>query len=244
MLKMLICAAALAFASIAPANAEFVGTLKLQPAGCESAGQCKLGLDFGFIDSKGIGWQAQAGDTTDGATIPFWAKPILGGAFEPAFIKAAVIHDHYCGRYVRTWRDTHRVFHEALIASGVDMVKAKIMYYGVVIGGPKWVELIKGVPCPVGKSCIQNVNVEPVVPNASIAVGADGARHIARPSRYDRPDMAEELQKAAELIAHTGGSITLDDLDARARTREPQDFFFNSGAAIRFTGPAETLPVK
>jgi hypothetical protein len=77
------------------ANAEFVGELKFTPAGCEAKEDCKLVYDFGYIDPKGIGWLTIAGDETDGASIPKWAQPFIGKPFEKAFIKAAVIHDHY-----------------------------------------------------------------------------------------------------------------------------------------------------
>ena len=62
------------------AHADFVGALEFTPAGCETVRQCKLAFDFGYVDPKGIGWQANAGDATDGATIPGWAQPLVGAA--------------------------------------------------------------------------------------------------------------------------------------------------------------------
>src|SRR5690606_25020755 len=127
-----------------PASAGFEGTLTLLPSGCEASGQCTPGTDFGFVDSAGYGWQAAKGLLTDGASIPPWAQPLVGGAFDESFIKAAIIHDHYCVRHVRPWRNTHKVFHEALLASGVAPGKAGIMYFAVLVGGPKWVKLVQG----------------------------------------------------------------------------------------------------
>ncbi|MGO4405245.1 hypothetical protein AB4Z10_13415 [Bosea sp. RAF48] len=80
---------AILFIGAAPARADFVGNLQLVPAGCESAGECRLGADFGFVDAAGLGWQ------------------------------------------------THKVFYEALRASGVSESLAGIMYYAVIMGGPK-----------------------------------------------------------------------------------------------------------
>src|SRR5689334_10444439 len=83
-------------AGVRVAHADFVGSLVLSPTGCESTGHCELGADFGFIDPKGVGWQAAKGLITDGASIPPWAQPIVGKPFDESFVKAAIIHDHYC----------------------------------------------------------------------------------------------------------------------------------------------------
>src|SRR4051812_4735522 len=95
--------------SLRPAYSEFVGELEFKPAGCQAAGQCELVYDFGYIGPSRLGWQAKAGLVTDGASIPSWAQFIIGGAWEKEFIKAAVIHDWYCIRTVRTRRATHRM---------------------------------------------------------------------------------------------------------------------------------------
>ena len=138
------------------ARADFVGTLEFTPAGCETARQCKLAFDFGYVDPKGVGWQANAGDATDGATIPPWAQPLVGASFDKSFVKAAAIHDHYVVNHVRTWQQTHLMFYDALIDSGVPAHKAQIMYFAVLAGGPRWIELIEGIACPVGMMCISS----------------------------------------------------------------------------------------
>ena len=91
------------------AAAQFIGNLELNPPGCQATGQCTLGSDLRYTDPNGLTWQAAAGNRTDGASIPFWAQPIVGAPFDESYIKAAVIHDHYCDRHVRSWRATHRV---------------------------------------------------------------------------------------------------------------------------------------
>ncbi len=85
---------------------------------------------------------------TDGASIPGWAQPIIGGAWETEFIRAAVIHDWYCIRTVRKRSETHRMFYDALIESKVDRRKALIMYYAVVVGSHMWIDLIEGIRVP------------------------------------------------------------------------------------------------
>src|SRR5262245_5519353 len=114
------------------ASAEFVGKLEFKPADCKNAGTCELVYDFGYIDPNRLGWQAKAGLKTDGASIPSWATPIIGGPWEEQFVGAAVIHDHYCIRTVRTRRATHRMFYDALI--GIIRAKALAMYYAVIVG--------------------------------------------------------------------------------------------------------------
>src|SRR5687767_4148559 len=88
----------------ASCRADFEGNFELGPAGCEQTGKCILTYDFRFTDPKGLVWQAAASNKTDGASIPAWAQPIIGSPFDKSYIKAAVIHDHYCDRHVRPWR--------------------------------------------------------------------------------------------------------------------------------------------
>ena len=75
--------------------ADFIGKLSLEPKGCEETKRCTLGADFGYIDQSGIGWKADKGNVTDGASIPRWAQKFVGIPFEPAALPAAVLHDHY-----------------------------------------------------------------------------------------------------------------------------------------------------
>jgi hypothetical protein len=229
---------------IGPTAAQYVGTLKFAPEGCEKLGLCTLLYDFGYIDARGVGWQSNAGDKTDGATIPSWAKPFLGGSFDPSFIEAAVIHDHYCDRHVRTWRDTHRVLYEALVAGGVPSLKAKVMYYGVLIGGPKWISLIKGEACSVGQTCIKDVMASTQIPDATIMSGEGGDRIAVRPARYNRPDLPSELAEVEKFLEERGDSVTLEDLQQRAKQRSPGDFFLSAGDSVRYQEGASKLPVQ
>lgn len=227
-----------------PASADFVGTLAFTPTGCEQAGLCTLVYDFGFIDSKGVGWQASAGDKTDGASIPAWAQPFVGAPFDKDFIKSAVIHDHYCDRHVRTWRDTHRVLYEGLIAGGTPSVTAKIMYYAVLIGGPKWIGLIKGEPCQVGKICTKAVGAGTDIPKTTVITNDAGDLVAARPAQFDRPDMKTELADVQKYLEEKGEAVTLDDLMARAKERNPDDMFFKLGDSIPYEGPLSKYPVQ
>lgn len=99
-----------------------------------------LGEEFGFVDSNGVQWTAPEGATTDGASIPVAFRSILGSPFDEKLVKAAVIHDYYIESRERTWEATHAMFYEALIASGVSEVAAKMFYAALYTSGPRWNE--------------------------------------------------------------------------------------------------------
>ncbi|MEQ1697329.1 MAG: DUF1353 domain-containing protein [Hyphomicrobiaceae bacterium] len=211
---------------------KYVGTLEFVPAGCEATRKCELKNDFGFIDNANYGWQAKAGDKTDGASIPDWAQPYVGKPFELAFIKAAVIHDHYCGRKVRTWLATHRVFYEGLLASGVEKAKALTMYYAVLIGGPKWIWLIPPKPCSLGGSCVFKIETAILPPGGTIST-LGNVRYYQRPARFNDPKILTEIKEASLAIEAQKGAVTLDALVERAKRFSPGDVFLTSGSEIR-----------
>ncbi len=178
-------AAALFLSFAAPVSAgQFAGKVVFTEAGCEKKGECDLKDEFGFVDSAGTGWQASADNKTDGASIPKKLQPHFGYSFDEDLVRAAIIHDHYCDRHVRTWGDTHWVFYDALLASGVERRRAQKMYAGVLLGGPKWIWLIRGMECPTGKNCIQQV------PTASLPGGGT-----------TNPDHASDLSKTRLAVA-------------------------------------------
>ena len=159
-------------------SAPIAGKLDLYPKGCQSSdtGICKLGSELTYTSSRNrLVWktnawssdEAQSG-TTDGASIPRWAQPIIGRPYKGAYLKAAIIHDHYCFKenHVRTWRDTHRMFYDAMRDSGVNAAKAKVMYFAVYFAGPKWVRLVEGERC--GRNCIQNLQGRPNVSSSDV----------------------------------------------------------------------------
>lgn len=226
--------ALLFFAGCAPAFAQkFVGRLELIPAGCEQMLKCTLKSEFGFIDSEGTGWQARAGLETDGASIPDWAQPFVGGQFDKEFVRAAVIHDHYCDRHVRSWRKTHWVFYDALLASGVDNAKAALMYFAVYLGGPKWVELVPGRACKTGRNCIQNLPRQSWPAETTVVTpGGTSNNVLVRPAKYSDPDFKGHLVDAEKYIAAKKGRVTLAELRQRAESIRIGDFYYREGESI------------
>ncbi|WP_065754075.1 DUF1353 domain-containing protein [Bradyrhizobium paxllaeri] len=242
MRRTLVAAILLVLFSAVSARAEFVGKLEFQPSGCKSAGQCVLVNDFGYIDPKGVGWQAKAGLKTDGASIPPWAQLIIGGAWDNEFIRAAVIHDHYCERTVRPRTTTHRMFYDALIESGVSQAKALVMYYAVTVGSHMWISLMEGQSCPNMSNCVRSRPPgQAVIPDASIRPNQIGELQAYRPPRFDDPVVIQDIQ-AAQKIIEAGSLKAPEEVEQLAKRRNPSDFFLTHGDSVRYEGPSSKLP--
>jgi Protein of unknown function (DUF1353) len=92
---------------------------------------------FSYIDPTGQTWNVPAGTKTDGASIPriLW---LTYPPFTGKYRQAAVVHDYYCQLRSHPWKDTHKVFYDAMLTSGVAEKTAKIMYAAVYGFGPRW----------------------------------------------------------------------------------------------------------
>ena len=226
------------------AKAEFVGDIVLAPAGCQASGLCRLVEDFGYIDPAKVGWQAKAGLMTDGASIPSWAQPFIGSPWENAFIKAAVLHDHYCVRTVRERTQTHRMFYYALVESGVSKAKASVMYYAVLVGSHMWTKPMKGKTCQGVPNCIQNVSSGlPTAPNASLKTNEVGELVLYWAPRFDDPNVLEDIRQASALI-ETDPTMSLEAVEALALRRHPNDVFLRNGDTIIYTPSPSPLETK
>lgn len=98
----------------------------------------ELKSELSFVDAQETRWSVPEGAVVDGASIPmpFWS--IVGSPLTGRYRDAAIIHDWYCDVRTRSWQATHRVFFDAMIASAVEPILAKIMYFAVRWGGPRW----------------------------------------------------------------------------------------------------------
>ncbi|WP_323801519.1 DUF1353 domain-containing protein [Parasphingorhabdus sp.] len=98
----------------------------------------KLTDDFIYHDPSNMQWTAPSGAIVDGASIPrlFWS--VIGNPFGGRYWKASVIHDHYCDAKTRSDKATHRSFYYAMLADGVPVAKADLMYWAVRTFGPAW----------------------------------------------------------------------------------------------------------
>ena len=108
----------------------------------------RLAKPLEFVDGTGTDWVAPETTLTDGASIPQLFVPLIGFPREPVFANAAALHDAYCGignedgavYHAKTWQEVHRLFYDALVASGTSPLKSKIMFAAVWLGGPRWHE--------------------------------------------------------------------------------------------------------
>ena len=99
-----------------------------------------------FTDRAGLHWEAPEGALTDGASIPRALVPLIGQPRSAEFREAAALHDAWCGAgneglpqfRARPWEEVHRMFHDALLASGVSPAKARVMFAAVYLAGPRW----------------------------------------------------------------------------------------------------------
>ncbi|HLO65317.1 MAG TPA: DUF1353 domain-containing protein [Azonexus sp.] len=117
----------------------FTNTVKVEwVRGNTTERRMSLLEDFAYVDPKGKTWLAPKGSLTDGASIPRVLWTIVGGPFEGQYREAAVIHDVFCKTKSEQHQDVHRIFYYATRATGVSEFYAKVLYGGVVAGGPKW----------------------------------------------------------------------------------------------------------
>ena len=100
--------------------------------------QRRTAQPFGFIDAGGKHWDVPVGFLTDGASIPAAFKPVIGGSWTAGYIRAAVVHDFYIRRRTSNAKAVHRLFFDALLASGVPYDRALLMFIAVDRYGPDW----------------------------------------------------------------------------------------------------------
>lgn len=221
-----------------PCGPCFFGELKLKPNETDVSGKTKVLLDdLYFIDPDKFVWKAGKGDVTDGASIPDLFKPIIGGSFEPAYLPAAIIHDHYTSRShrVRSWRDTARAFYQAMLVNGVDVVKAKTMYFAVYAFGPHWGVLAQGVPC--GKNCVFTAPVQlsakprgGIEPSTALIALPQG--HVYAEEGADltaaHAGELEDFRKKVEASELRGTPLSLKDIETIAKLNHGDNVFLHS----------------
>ena len=91
-----------------------------------------------FQDKKGKHWVAPRGAIVDGASIPRFFWSFIGSPFSGKYRNASVIHDVYCVTKSEPRKAVNKMFYEAMRVEGVGRIKAKLMYYAVKVGAPRW----------------------------------------------------------------------------------------------------------
>jgi hypothetical protein len=226
-----------------PCTACFIGQVKLVDNPADPTGKTKkLADDLYFVDPDKFVWKAGRDDLTDGASIPELFQPIVGGPFESDYLPAAIIHDHYTDKAhrVRPWRDTARVFYQAMIVKGINVIKAKTMYFAVYSFGPHWDVLSKGIPC--GKNCLFSVPFEvelaadKTVRMTSTAKIIPSDLQFAEEPADFRTEHAAELKEIGDKIAASeirGTPLSLDELDRQAELKFATNVFIAKNRAVK-----------
>jgi hypothetical protein len=98
----------------------------------------QLLADFAFFDSTGFKWEAKTGDIVDGASIPeaIWSE-IVGTPFIGDYRRASVVHDVACEKKIKTSRDAHRMFYDAMLRDGTSEARAMLFYTAIPLFGPQ-----------------------------------------------------------------------------------------------------------
>jgi endonuclease G len=149
----------------------------------------RLLAPISFVRTDQSEWPVPAGAELDGASIPraFWT--LIGGPFEGRYRNASIVHDHFCVIKTRPWRDTHRMFHDAMRCSEVSRAKAKIMFYAVYRFGPRWGEVEEGVAAGAPAPAPNDADAVALVEAAKVIAEED-------PSLSEIETMADDQEAA------------------------------------------------
>jgi len=182
-----------------------------------------------YFDPSGVDWDAPAGWKVDGASIPQFAWSIIGGPFEGKYRDASVLHDVACDRKTRPWEDVHLMFYNAMITSGVEGWRAKIMYAAVFHFGPRWPrdvpvavsEISSGTlsaavaavrriaPADSGVTVAENT----AQPNPQAAPGPNVLVHVVPPQNTLTENDFQSLSKEIEAREGTAaGAMTIEEI--------------------------------
>lgn len=99
------------------------------------------------------------------------------------------------------------------------------MYFGVYLGGPKWVELIPGKEC--GKNCVNAIKT---------VFGKPGFR--VRKADYGAQDLQAQLKKLSDELEANPDLLSLDEKDARARALR-RDYYYKHGSQVKVDNPSK-----
>lgn len=91
-----------------------------------------------YIDPGGGEWSAPSGFVTDGASIPWFLWSIVGSPYTGTYRDAAVIHDFAFRQKDRPWELVHLAFYNAMRASGVNPILARMIYGAVYHYCKRW----------------------------------------------------------------------------------------------------------
>lgn len=182
----------------------FAGVLQFEPAG--DGVHMKVLQRYSYTDAQRHTLTADPGFVTDGASIPRALWSIVGSPFTGQYIGAAVIHDVGCDTHKYPWEVTHRMFYTAMRALGVSDDYAKLLYWGVRVGGPRWEETSTDYTASARKG------KKGLAPTSTITLPARS---------LSGNDAAAILQYIRRRAPSEAGSVSLDEIDRRTPLEGP-----------------------
>ncbi len=231
------------------------------PPSARQRAQYRLRQALTYVDSNeirrpgtGREWHAPEQMCTDGATIPdiAFVRWAIGHPLDPDILPAAVIHDRYCDTQEIGHRDTHWVFYDALLASGVAKSRAQIMYFAVLIGGPRWSE-VTTIPMQLAGAAERDMDRPMIGPLGLSALSERGYSGIAefeaalpelaysaipftltirRDAQFDAPEVVAAIDAFSDEVLLTGRIFSEEEIQARA-----DEFAAKQDVVAVFDGP-------
>jgi hypothetical protein len=159
--------------------------------------------DFSFEDPATKLWTTPAGTQVDGASIPRALWTIVGSPFTDDYRRASVVHDYYCDVRTEPYDAVHLMFYYACRADGVSALKANMLYYGVVAGGPSW-------------HVVRIVNFNVLAPRTGTEEAIDFTDILVLKPPVDEARLQEDVRWIAET------NPTLPEIWARAQAARLQ----------------------
>jgi Protein of unknown function (DUF1353) len=95
---------------------------------------------FWYDDPAGRRWDAPAGGTVDGASIPPALWSTVGSPYTGDYRRASVVHDIACDRGIDR-KEADKMFYFACLAGGCSKAQAELLYAGVRIGA--WIPRVR-----------------------------------------------------------------------------------------------------
>lgn len=148
--------------TVALSGGKYLDDLLLKDEG--DGRQFKLLAQYRYADSKNTLWSVPKGTVVNGASIPPYLWSIIGGPWEGKYRNASVIHDYFFDQKQYDSDRVHWVFYDAMLTSGVNPLKAKVMYFAVLRFNPAWkANMVTISPCPQSPVGFAKYNCYPVL---------------------------------------------------------------------------------
>ena len=196
------------------AAGRYAGELLLRPL--PNGRDMEIAKPFEYIDPQNVRWVVPEKTLVNGASIPKALWSTIGGPFSGRYRDASVIHDFHCEVRVRPAKQVHRAFLDAMLTSGVQKTKAKIMYYAVTRFGPSWKEVSRKQICDIPNNADKlglTSTERKICEFRTRSLGKDASKAVT--AKFN----AQDFEAAKKLIA--AGDLSTDDIEKMALKLRP-----------------------